>query len=117
MFSAGIASAAPTKSPNAEIIPVTCDHGVTFNVVSNGNGTFTPGHILDGDGNVVIPVSFVFEGYDSGGTLIFSEHLAKQGQRKGQADRMITCTFGGTFEEGGETFTFVGTVTGFIAPR
>lgn len=117
VLSVGVASAAPTNAPNAEIVPLECDNGASFSVVVNGNGTFTPGHIIDGDGNVLIPVAFTFEALDENGNVIFSDSIAKEGKQKGLADDLITCTFGGTFEEDGETFTFIGTVTGFIAPR
>lgn len=112
-----VVSAAPTNAPNAEAIPITCDNGASYTVISNGNGTFTPGHIIDDDGRVLIPVAFVFEGMDSSGNVIFSESVSKKGKMKGLSDDLIVCTFGGTFEENGETFTFTGTVTLFVAPR
>ena len=36
---------------------------------------------------------------------------------KGLKGDLIVCTFGDTFEENGQTITFRGTVTAFVAPR
>jgi hypothetical protein len=117
LMSVSVASAAPTNAPNVEAFLIECDNGQSYTVVANGNGSFSPGHIVAGDGRVVIPVAFTFVAMDAAGNVIFNESFGKKGQRKGVAGDLITCTFGGTFEENGQTFTFFGTVTGFIAPR
>jgi hypothetical protein len=117
LLSVSVASAAPTNAPNAETIEITCDNGESYTVVVNGNGSFTPGHIVAGEGRVLIPVAFTVEATDGDGNVIFSESIAKKGQMKGLVDDLFTCTFGETFEENGETFTFTGTVTVFSAPR
>ncbi len=117
LLSVGVASAAPTNAPNAETFLLECDNGESYTVVVNGNGTFTPGHIIDGDGGVLIPVAFTFEAVDADGNVLFSESIAKNGKMKGLTGDLIVCTFGETFEENGQTITFTGTVTGFVTPR
>lgn len=115
LLSVGVAGAAPANSPNAETFQLDCDNGQSYTVVVNGNGNFTPGHIIGG--GVLIPVAFTFEATDAAGNLIFSDAIAKNGQMKGLTGDLIVCTFGDTFEENGQTFTFRGTVTAFVAPR
>lgn len=117
LMSVGMASAAPTNAPNAEIGELACDNGESYTVVVNGNGTFTPGHIIEGDGNNLIPVAFTFEATDGDGNVLFSDSISKRGKMKGLAGDLIVCTFGGVFEENGETLIFSGTVTGFTTPR
>jgi len=117
LLSVAVASAAPTKSPNAEIFELTCDNGQSYTVVVNGNGDFSPGHIIDGDGGNLIPVSLAFEATDADGNVIFSDSISKKGRMKGLTGDLIVCTFGDTFEENGEVITFTGTVTGFVTPR
>jgi len=117
LMSVGMASAAPTNAPNAETFELACDNGESYTVVVNGNGPFSPGHIISGAGGNLIPVTLIFEATDADGTVIFSESFAKPGKMKGLTGDLITCTFGGIFEENGETITFNGTVTGFTTPR
>ena len=117
VLSVGGVSAAPINAPNIEPIPLDCDNGASYTIVANGNGDFTPGHIIDGEGRVLIPVAFTFEVTDAGGNIIFVETVEKKGQMKGLTDDLIVCTFSDSFEENGETFTFTGTVTLFVTPR
>ena len=117
LLSVGIASAAPRNAPNAVTFPLECDNGESYTVVVNGNGTFTPGHIIEGNGNNLIPVAFTFEATDGDGNVLFSGSISKQGKMKGLTDDLIICTFSDTFEENGETFIFIATVTGFVTPR
>ncbi len=103
------------------VIPVTCGTA-TYMIVINGQGQFTPGHIIGTTGNL-IPQAFVFNITisDAQGNVIDSdtETVAKGGQRRGLQDDLTTCTFRQSFSdpETGMTFTVVGTVTGFITPR
>jgi len=117
LFSVGVASAAPTKSPNAETFDLACDNGETYTLVVNGNGDYTPGHIISGDGRNLIPVAFTFEATDANGDVLFSESIAKKGQMQGLTGDLFTCTFSETFVEDGQTNTFVVTVTVFVVPR
>jgi hypothetical protein len=117
LLSVGVASAAPTNSPNAEMVPLECDNGATYMLAVNGNGHWTPGHIIDGGSGMLIPVAFTITVLDDSGNVLFADATAKSGQRKGHAGDLVTCTFSETFEEGDETLTFAGTVSALLAPR
>ncbi len=96
-----------------------CDNGQSYVIAVNGNGDFTPGHLFDSTA-VIVPLSFNVSGTvtDAGGTTSFNFSKSK-GQPTTSADDIVTCTFGGSGSEdaGATTFTFSGTVTGFITPR
>jgi hypothetical protein len=104
------AMAAPVKSPQAETIQVSCPSGPVAVVPAPGNGNWTPGFIV-GTHQLLIPYRFVFTVTDASGTVIESETDAKSAPIPASA---ITCTFGETFTEDGQTFTFTGTVTGVV---
>jgi len=112
----GVAVGAPTNAKNAEVFPITCG-AQEYLIVVNGNGPFTPGHIIAGGTGNLIPVAFNFTGTDSHGNVVFQEVAAKGGQRTGQQADLITCTLTGTFDDHGQTITFSGTVTAFKTPR
>ena len=113
------ASAAPTNAPNAELIDLSCTNGATYSIVANGNGAFTPGHILDGAGQTLVPVSFHFVGTNENGDVVFDESIAKPGQMMGVSGDLVDCTFTATDTDPdtGEIITINGTVTLFVAPR
>ena len=113
------AQAAPTNAKSAELIDLTCANGGTYSIVANGNGAFTPGHILDGDGRVLIPVAFHFVGMNANGDVIFDESIAKPGQMTGLSGDLVDCTFTATETDPdtGEIITINGTATLFVAPR
>ena len=67
-----------------------------------------------GTHQVFIPYSFIFTVTDADGAVIDNETLAKASEPPADA---ITCTYGEEFIEDGETFTFVGTVTGVIVGK
>lgn len=124
------ADADPVRSKNAFTIPVTCD-GQTFQVVVNGNGRFTPAHVVGTNQNFV-PVSFgqtTFTVRNSQGQVIVSETEPPETKgrgRAGQSRELVTCSFNftqpvspedaGEFPPGAATFTVSGTVTGFFTP-
>lgn len=113
----GTAAAAPTNAKNAETLDLECDNGETYEIVLNGNGEWTPGHLLDG--GVLIPVSFDFVGTFTdadGNEFPVDESSTKGNGKAGQNKELLTCTFGIFFEdpETGETFDAVGTVQGFV---
>jgi hypothetical protein len=112
-LSVSAASAAPTNAPKVEILPLECDNGATYTIVVNGNGLFTPGHILDNDGRILIPVSFTFVGIDEAGNVLFTDTVSKPGKMKGVSGDLITCTF----EVADEGLMIDGTVTVFVTPR
>jgi hypothetical protein len=118
----GTAVAAPVNAPNALTVTLNCGDAGTFDVVVNGNGVWTPGHLLDGNG-VVIPVAFgesTFTVTDAEGNVIDEgvEPAISKGKAKARGRERITCTFTVSFTEDGTTFTSTGSVTGFMAgPR
>jgi hypothetical protein len=116
-FAAGTAAAAPLASPNAEVIALDCDNGEQYTIVVNGNGQWTPGHIIEGGSGKLIPVAFSVQATDSAGNVLFSDFVTKQGKMKGVQGALVTCTFSDSFEEDGEVYTFSGTVTAHHVPR
>ena len=107
---AGPAAADPINSKNAEPINITCDNGIgTVQIVSNGNGRWTPGLVTTSN-LVGIPYEFHVVGTftPTGGTPeTFTEDAVKPAPRSG---RLATCTF---HEEGSDpdgTFSVDGTV-------
>ena len=113
------ASAKPTIAKNAELVDLTCTNGATYAIVANGNGDFTPGHILDGDGRTLVPVAFRFLVVNENGDVLFDETTAKPGQMNGLSGDLVDCAFTATETdpESGETVTINGTVTLFVTPR
>jgi hypothetical protein len=111
--------AAPTNAKPAELIDLTCANGATYAIVANGNGLFSPGHILDAEGRNLIPVAFRFVGVNENGDVLFDDTIAKPGQMSGLSGDLVSCTFTETETdpETGETVTITGTVTVFVTPR
>jgi hypothetical protein len=114
--SAQTATADPVNAKNAGFFTAIC--GTTqLSVVVNGNGTFTPAHVI-GSTSVFIPtafdLTFTFTP-TSGPTETDTETSAKARQPK----NAVTCELPAalntvTTPEG--TFTISGTVTGFFTP-
>lgn len=117
-FAATPAGADPKKG---DTFGLKCDNGQSYVITVNGNGDFTPGHLVDSTA-VIVPLSFDISGTvtDADGNVLDSFNFSQsKGKPTTGADDIVTCTFGGSgSEDGGETtFTFSGTVTGFITPR
>jgi hypothetical protein len=119
----GAAAADPVNAPHAQQVAVDCGEAGSFQVVTNGNGAFTPAHDLSSN-KVLIPVSFgtsTFTVRDAEGNVVFEG--AEAGQTKGHARvpkgrTALECTYTLTFPvEEGNTATVTGTVTGFISGR
>ena len=120
LLAAAVPAAADPGSAD-EAFSLVCDNGVTYEIVVNGNGEFTPGHDIDST-SILVPTSFgPFTGTVTGpdGTVV--EEINEPGSAKGSSARMplatITCTF--QFEEtdeAGFTFSGGGSVTGFVTP-
>ena len=118
----------PVKSPNSDIVPLTCDNGQTYDVVVSGGGEFTPGHIV-GSNAIFVPVEFgeITATALPSGTTAFVEPASPKGQ-SGKNRDLTTCSFEFTFPVGPEeveefglpagttAVRGVGTVTGFITP-
>jgi hypothetical protein len=113
------AAAAPINAPSAELVDLTCANGATYAIVANGNGLFSPGHILDAEGRNLIPVAFHFVVVNESGAVLFDESIAKPGQMTGLSGDLLDCTFTETEidPETDETVTITGTVTLFVTPR
>ena len=110
------ALADPIHAKNAGQINATCG-GQPLTVVVNGNGEFTPAHVV-GNTSVFIPTAFnlTFTFTPTGGApMSETDTSAKTGPIK----NTVTCTIPlQTLFSGPEgTGTIQGTVTGFFTPR
>ncbi|HEY3530605.1 MAG TPA: hypothetical protein VGK78_15775 [Nocardioides sp.] len=116
------AQADPAGARDSLQLQVTCDNGQTYDVVTNGNGAWTPAHDLNSTA-VLIPVAFgeqTFSVYDPDGNLIDQETVpasAKTGASAHNGHATVNCSFAGsTTAPDGSTFMISGTVTGFVTP-
>jgi hypothetical protein len=111
-----VAAADPGNAKNATQIHAVCG-AQTINVVVNGNGEFTPAHVV-GSTAVFIPTKFdiTFTFTPTGGSAM-SDHDTSS--KKSPLKNTTTCTIPmQTLFAGPEgTATIVGTVTGFFTPR
>jgi len=111
-------SAAPSNAPNATVVALDCGSAGAFDVVVNGNGEWTPGHLLSGNG-VVVPLSFgeqTITVRDAEGNIVdqFTEPATAKGRARASGRERVSCTFSATFEDNGSTITAAGSVTGFM---
>ena len=108
------ASADPVRAKNSETIPATCDNGQSVTVVVNGNGEFTPAHVL-GSTAVFIPQAFdlTFEFTPTGGTTETETDTASKPNVHGD---LVTCSFDVTQSFPFGTLHLFGTATGFFTP-
>lgn len=125
---AASASAAP---PDTELITIHCDNGQDYDLLTNGNGAFTPGNIVGSTG-MIVPVWFG----DNMFTVVTPDgqvtEMPGEDEAKGGGNVMdhmkkdlLSCTFSQTFtleqdEEGfpaGSVVTFSGAVMGFLTGR
>jgi hypothetical protein len=108
------AAADPINAKNSLTFPVTCDDGQTVQVVLNGNGAFTPAHVV-GSTAVFIPQAFdvTFEFTPPGGPTQSETDTSSKPNVHGD---LVTCSFDvtQTFPEG--TFHLFGSATGFLTP-
>ena len=112
------AAANPVNAKNAGFFTAVC--GPTqLQVVVNGNGVFTPAHVI-GSTSVFVPtafdLTFTFTPSGGGAPEVDTETSAKAQQPK----NAVTCQLPGalntvSFPDG--TFTLDGTVTGFFTPN
>jgi hypothetical protein len=111
------AGADPIHAKNAAQVHALCGTQ-TVNVVVNGNGTFTPGHVL-GSTSMFIPtavhLTFSFTPAGGGGPFVDTTNATKAAPLRGT----ITCTIPlQTLFSGPQgSATIQGTVTGFYTPR
>jgi hypothetical protein len=108
------AAADPINAKNSLTFPVTCDDGQTVQIVLNGNGAFTPAHVV-GSTAVFIPQAFdvTFEFTPPGGPTQSETDTSSKHNVHGD---LVTCSFDvtQTFPEG--TFHLFGSATGFFTP-
>jgi hypothetical protein len=108
------ASADPLKAKNSFAFPATCDNGQTVQVVVNGNGEFTPAHVV-GSTAVFIPQAFdtTFEFTPTGGTTETETDTSSKPHVHGN---LVTCSFDVTQSFPFGTLHLFGTATGFFTP-
>ena len=100
--------------PKAEVVPVNCG-GQVLLVAVNGNGDFTPGHLVGSTSVAVVQAIDATFTFTPPGGQTFTEHVDRsKGNLKGDT---MTCTFSlsETTPEG--TFTGTGTVLVFLTPH
>ena len=108
------AAADPINAKNSFTFPATCD-GQTVQLVVNGNGEFTPAHVV-GSTAVFIPEAFnvTFEFILPGEPTQSETDTSSKPNVHGD---LVTCSFDvtQTFPEGGTIHLF-GSATGFFTP-
>ena len=110
---APVASADPLNAKNSFAFPATCD-GQTVQFVVNGNGEFTPGHVVGStEVFVVQALDITFQFTPTGGT---TETMTDTASKTNLHGDLVTCSVDVTavFPEG--TFHLFGTATGFFTP-
>jgi hypothetical protein len=110
------AGADPVNAKNSQQIEATCPGMDPLTVVVNGNGEFTPAHVLGGT-SVFIPTAFdiTFTFTPTGGS---TETDHDTSAKAAPISNTITCTIPfQSFPSPFGTFTIEGTVTGFLTPR
>ena len=124
--------AASAVQPEREVIPLVCDNGESFDVVVNGNGSFTPGRVV-GESSVLVPIAFgdfTFRAELPNGDVIeesFDEVDLKGNVVNRNPRETVTCAFSQTFTlteddpefdlPAGTVVTSGGSVTGFVVGR
>jgi hypothetical protein len=109
------ASGDPIHAKNAMQVQAVCGTK-TLTAVVNGNGKFTPAHIV-GSTSVFIPTAFnlTFTFTPPGGTTMTDHNTATKAS---PIKHTMTCTIPfQSFPSPQGTFTIQGTVTGFMTPR
>ena len=107
------ASADPLNAKNSFAFPATCD-GQTVQFVVNGNGEFTPGHVVGStEVFVVQALDITFQFTPTGGT---TETMTDTASKTNLHGDLVTCSVDVTavFPEG--TVHLFGTATGFFTP-
>jgi hypothetical protein len=110
---AGAASADPVNAKTSLTFPASCP-GQTVQVVVNGNGEFSPAHLV-GSTAVFVPQAFdiTFEFTPTGGLTESETDTASKPNVHGD---LVTCSFDVTQTFPFGTLHFFGTATGFFTP-
>jgi hypothetical protein len=108
------ASADPLNAKNRLAFPATCDNGQAVQVVVNGQGDFTPAHVV-GSTAVFVPqaLDITFEVTPTGGTTQTETNASSKPHVHGD---LVTCGFDVTQSLPFGTLRLVGTATGFLTP-
>lgn len=107
------AAADPINAKGSQVIPVTCD-GQALEFVVNGNGDFTPGHVVGSTAVFVLQAfAATFEFTPPGGPTQTESFARSKHNLHGD---LVTCAFdfSETTPEG--TFRAFGTATGIFTP-
>jgi hypothetical protein len=107
------AAADPINAKNSFTFPAACD-GQTVQFVVNGNGAFTPGHVVGSTAVFVLQAfDITFQFTPTGGEPVTETDTQSKHNPNGD---LVTCSFDvtQTFPEG--TFRLFGTATGFFTP-
>jgi hypothetical protein len=108
------AAADPINAKNSLTFPATCDDGQMIQVVVNGNGAWSPAHVV-GSTAVFIPQAFdlTFEFTPTGGETVTETDIRSKPNLHGD---LVTCSFDFTqvFPDG--TFHLFGSATGVFTP-
>lgn len=115
-----ILGGASPASAGGQALPLECGN-MTFQIVTNGNGDWTPGRVKDGSGHVLHPTSFgevhgtvVFK--DGSGSDEFTDPpMARTNTPPNGKATFTDCTFSVDFEDAYVTGHFEGTVSGWIS--
>lgn len=111
-----VASADPSNAKSSTLVTVICG-GKQMQGVVNGNGEFTPAHVV-GSTSVFVPTAFdvTFSFTPTGGT---TQNERDTSAKKHQKANAVTCAIPAalnTFTGPEGTFSISGTVTGFFTP-
>ena len=110
------ASADPLNAKTAAVVTVNCS-GTQLLVVVNGNGEFTPAHVI-GTSAVFVPTAFDIT-FSFTPTGCATETETDTSAKAHQPRNAVTCDLPAelnTFTSPEGTFTISGTVTGFFTP-
>jgi len=100
--------------PKSDIIPITCD-GQVVEVAVNGNGDFTPGHLVGGTAVYVVQsIDATFTFTPTGGEPMVEHESRSKANVHGDT---VTCTFELSDTGPDGTFEGSGTVVVFITPK
>jgi hypothetical protein len=108
------AAADPIGAKNSFTFPATCDDGQTVQVVVNGNGEWTPAHVV-GSTAVFVPQAFdtTFEFTPPGGPTQTETDTSSKHNVHGD---LVTCSFDVTQTFPFGTIHLFGSATGFFTP-
>ena len=108
------AAADPINAKNSLTFPATCDNGQTVQVVVNGNGEFSPAHVV-GSTAVFVPQAFdlTFEFTPPGGPTESETDTSSKHNVHGD---LVTCSFDTTQTFPFGTLHLFGSATGFFTP-